>query len=323
MKKGLFPCVFFLISLLLGFFSSSGAVVDRIVAVVNQEVITLSELEKLVDPLQREIQTADRLERREQVQGLRLKVLEKLIDEKLVDQEVKKLGIKVSSKEVEAVLEDVKRRNSASQEEMEMALAKEGMTLETFKKQIEKRLKGEKLISSVVAVKVELKEEDKMLRDFYQQNIERYKSEESFRPSHILFIVPKEATPEEILGIRRKCQSVLDRIRRGEDFGELAIIYSEDSSSKDKGDLGYFKKGELLPVMEKEALQLQVGEVSGIVRTEYGFHLIKLVDRKGGFLPFEEVKEKVKADYYEKEAEKALKQFLTTLRGKSVIEIKL
>ena len=117
---------------------------------------------------------------------------------------------------------------------------------------------------------------------------------------------------------------VLDKIKAGEDFGEMALLYSQDASSKDRGDLGFFKKGELLPALEREALRLQVGEISRIVRTDFGFHIIKLIDKKGGGpLPFEEVIEKVKADYYEKEMEKAFKQFLTKLREKSVIEIKL
>ena len=104
----------------------------------------------------------------------------------------------------------------------------------------------------------------------------------------------------------------------------MAILYSEDASAKDRGDLGYFKRGELLPVFEKEALRLKVGEVSGIVRTEFGFHIIKLLDRKGGTpLPFEEVKEKVQADYYEYQMDKAFKQFISSLREKSVIEIRL
>ena len=101
--------------------------------------------------------------------------------------------------------------------------------------------------------------------------------------------------------------------------------YSEDTSTrKEGGDLGYFKKGELLPALEKEAMRLQVGEVSGLIRTELGFHILKLLDRKGGEPPpFEEIKEKVQADYYEKEMEKAFQQFLSKLKEKSVIEIKL
>jgi parvulin-like peptidyl-prolyl isomerase len=88
--------------------------------------------------------------------------------------------------------------------------------------------------------------------------------------------------------------------------------------------MGYFKKGELLPALEREAVRLQVGEVSGVIRTEFGFHIIKLLDRKGDEPPpFEEVKEKVHADYYAGEIEKAYFQFLSKLKEKSVIEIKL
>ena len=104
----------------------------------------------------------------------------------------------------------------------------------------------------------------------------------------------------------------------------MAILYSEDTSNRDHGDLGYFRKGELLPVFEKEALRLKVGEVSGIIRTEFGFHIIKLLDRKGTDpLPFEEIRERVKAEYYDGEMEKAFKQYLSTLKEKAVIEIKL
>jgi parvulin-like peptidyl-prolyl isomerase len=172
---------------------------------------------------------------------------------------------------------------------------------------------------------VEHKVGEKELRDFYQKNQDRYRINESYRPSHILFVVPKEATSDQIRQVRKRCQEVLERIKKGDDFGELARRYSEDASSaKDGGDLGYFKRGELLPALEKEAIRLQVGEVSGIIRTDFGFHLLKLFDRRGGKPPpFEEIREKVQADCYEKEMEKALQQFLTKLKERSVIEIKL
>jgi len=235
---------------------------------------------------------------------------------------VKKSGVKISSKEIEATVEEVKRRNGATQEDLEKALAVEGLTVETYKKQIEKSLQRQKLINW--SVKIEEKGGEKELREFYQKNISRYRTNETYRPGQILFIIPKEATPEEIREIRKKCQNVLEKIRKGEDFGEMALLYSEDASNKDHGDLGYFRKGELLPVFEREALRLKVGEVSGIIRTEFGFHIIKLLDRKGmDPLPFEEVIERVKADYYDGEMEKAFRQYLSTLKEKAVIEIKL
>ncbi len=320
MKWGVLTGLFFF--LWYGFFSSSEAVVDRIVAVVNQEVITLSEVERWAGPVQEEIQTSDRLERQEQVRLVYRRVLDKLIETKLVDQEAKKSGVKVTSKEIEGALEEVKRRNAATQEDLEKALAQEGMTLEGYKKEIEKRLQRMKVINW--SVKLESQPGEKEWRDFYQKNIDRYRAGETYRPSQILFLVSKGTQPEEIREVRKKCEKVLERVKGGEDFGDLALLYSEDVSAKDRGDLGYFKKGELLPELEKEALRLRVGEVSGIIRTNIGFHIIKLCDRQGEApLSFEEVNEQVKADYREKEMEKAFQQFISKLKEKSVIEIKL
>lgn len=320
MRKALLS--FGLFFILFGLTGSGEAVVDRVVAIVNQEIITLSEVEKGMTLLQEEMETGDRLERQKQIREHRGKVLEKLIEERLIDQEAKRLEIKVTSKEVETALEEIKRRNSATQEDIEKALEKEGITFEAYKKQIEKTIQGIKLVSW--AVKVEPKVGEKELSNFYEKHIDQYRSQQTYRPAHILFIVPKETRPEEIQEIRKKCQSVLNKIRSGEDFGEMALLYSEDASSKDRGDMGYFKKGELLPAFEKEALRLRPGEVGGIVRTNFGFHIIKLLDIRGGTpAPFEEIKEKVRMDYFEREREKAFKQFLSTLKEKAVIEIKL
>jgi len=306
----------------LGLFSLSQAVVDRVAAIVNQEIITLSEVERMIDPLKSEIDEEDRFARRNRLNELSRMALERLIEERLIDQEVRKVGIKVSPKEIDSAIEEIKMRNLATQEELEKALAKEGLTLEGFKKEIEKKIARTKMIQW--AVKIEPNVDEKELINFYLKHSDRYRTEETYRPGHILFKIPKEATPEEVREIRKKCQKVYEKLKAGEDFGEMAILYSEDLSSKDRGDLGFFKKGELLPAFEREALKLKVGEVSGIVRTEYGFHLIKLLDRKGGApLPFEEVREKVRQDYLEMEFEKGLKQFLTKLRERSIIEIKL
>jgi peptidyl-prolyl cis-trans isomerase SurA len=323
MRKNLFRTVFFLLLYgIWGPISVNEAVVDRIVAIVNQEIITLSEVEKWSDSLQKEVHAENRFERRERIQEIYRKALEQLIEEKLVDLEVKRYGIKVTSKEVEGALEEVRQKNAASHEDFEKVLAKEGLTLEAFKKQIEKRIQRIKLFHW--AVKGDPNAGEKELRDFYQNHIDRYRSNELYRASHILFLVPKDASSEEVQGIRRRCQKVLEKIKGGEDFGEMALLYSQDISAKDRGNLGYFKKGELFPAFEKEALRLKVGEVSGIVRSEFGFHIIKLLDRRGEIpLPFEQVIEKVKADYYERETERALKQFISTLKEKSVIEIKL
>jgi len=311
----------YLFILVFGSWTLCEAVVDRVVAVVNQEIITLSEIEKWKEPLLGEIKAGDRLEKREQTHEILRKILDRLVEERLIDQEVKRVGLKLSAKETEGAVDEIKRKNNLNQENFERALALEGLNLESFKKQLEKQILRTRLIG--MAVKVELKGGEKDLRDFYARNADRYRGVETYRPAHILFYIPKEATPQQVQEIRDKCQKILEKIKRGEDFGEMAILYSEDASAKDRGDLGYFKRGELIPFLEKEALRLKVGEMSGMVRSDFGFHIIKLLDRKSGDPPpFEEMKEKIVTDYYQIEMDKAVKQYLATLRGKSTIEIK-
>ncbi len=145
-RKRLLFIAGFILLLLFGGISSSEAVVDRVVAVVNQEIIMFSEVEKWSRSFQEEIQSEDRLERRERIQEVFRKVLEKLIEEKLIDQEAKKSGIKVTSKEIEGSIEELRRQNAVDQENFEKLLAAEGLTLEAFKKEIEKRILRTKLI---------------------------------------------------------------------------------------------------------------------------------------------------------------------------------
>jgi peptidyl-prolyl cis-trans isomerase SurA len=310
------------LAVLCGSVSQGQGVVDRIVAIVNQEVITLSEVDKVIAPLRGEIQIENRLERDEKVRELRLKALDRLVEEKVLDYEAKKTGIKVTSKEVDVVIQDIKRRSNVTQEDLVNALTREGLTYEQYKKEIEKQIARQRLVQW--SVKVEPKVDEKVLRAFYETHSAQYLTLESYHPAHILFAVPKNATPEQVLEIRMRCQKVLDRIKNGENFGEMALLYSQDPSSREGGDLGVFKKGELLPPLEKAALALKVGQVSGVVRTEFGFHIIKLIDRKGGYpLPFEDVKEKIEADYMGTEFDKAMRQFISSVKQKSVIEIKM
>lgn len=300
----------------------SQAVVDRVAAVVNQEIITLSEVEKRMGPVKEELLTRDRLESQRRLEEMTRKTLDQLIEERLIDQEARRAGVRATGKEVDEAVEEVRKRNGVKPEEMEKLLAGQGLTLEAFKKQVQRDLQRMKLIRS--SLKLDTKAGENELRAFHQANLSRYQGDLTYRPSHILFVVPKGAPPDQVRDIRRKCEKVLEKIKAGGDFGEMALLYSEDLSAKDQGDLGYFKKGELLPVFEREALRLPVGGVSGVIRTEYGFHLIKLLDRKGGEpRPFGEVKEKVEQDYQTMAFEKAYQQYLGTLKAKAVIEIKL
>ena len=175
LKKVCF-CLWIFFPLLLGSGRSSEAVVDRVVAIVNKEIITLSEVEKWKDPFLNEIQAQDRLEKREQTQEVLRKILDRLVEEKLIDQEVKRMGLKLSAKEMEATLEEIRRKNNMTQEDFERALAREGLTLDLLKKQLEKQLLRTRLFG--MTVKMETKSGEKELRDYYQKNADRYRGVE-------------------------------------------------------------------------------------------------------------------------------------------------
>ena len=314
--------LWWILIIVFGAVASGEAVLDRVVAVVNQEIITLSEVDKVISSVRQELRGGDPMEEREKVYQARRQVLDRLIEERLLNYEAQKFGVKVTGREVESAIEDIKHQNHATQEDLEKALAKEGMTFEAYKKHMEQMLMRAKLIRW--NVKADEKVEEAGVKDHYAKNMDKYRRGASYRLGHIQFGAPRGASPEKIREARKKCQTVLDKIKRGEDFGEMALLYSEDPSAKDRGDLGYFKKGELLPRFEQEALRLKVGQVSEIIQTEFGFHILKLLDRKGGDpVPYEEVKESVRMDYLTRKKEKAVQAYIESLREKAVIEIRL
>ncbi len=126
--------------------------------------------------------------------------------------------------------------------------------------------------------KVKLSEDD--LKEYYEDNIDMFTQEKEVKASHILFRVPPNATPEEQEKIKKKAESVLEMAKKGEDFAKLAKEYSDDPSKENGGDLGYFKRGRMIKPFEDAAFSLKKGEISGLVKTSYGYHIIKVDDIK-------------------------------------------
>ena len=140
--------------------------------------------------------------------------------------------------------------------------------------------------------KVKLSEDD--LKGYYEDNIDMFTQEKEVKASQILFRVPPNATPEEQKKIKEKAESVLEMAKKGEDFAKLAREYSDDPSKENGGDLGYFKRGRMIKEFEDAAFSLKKGEISGLVKTSYGYHIIKVDDIKEKKVkPFDEVRAKI------------------------------
>ena len=322
MRKSILSIVIFVIfSLSEGI--SGATIIDRIVAIINGEIITLAELERYRSKLQEMSKaTGNPAEKAAKAPESQREILERLIEEKLVDQQCKKMAIKVSTRDIDMAIEDVKRANAITDEQLKVALIAEGLSLEEYRQQLREQIKRATLVSRVVRKKVIV--DDERLKKFYREHIERFKEPDQMRASHILIMIPQNADELLMEALRHKSETILDRLRRGEDFGELARLYSDDASAKSGGDLGFFKRGELLPEFERVTLNLQPGQVSGLVRTKLGFHIVKITGRKAGsVMPYEDVKEKVRNQYYEEESKRLYEVWLEKVKAESFIEVKL
>jgi peptidyl-prolyl cis-trans isomerase SurA len=322
MRKSILPITIFLI-LGLSVAICGAKIIDKIVAIVNGEIITLSELDRQRSRLRHETATTTNpWEKGAKVFESRRVILDRLIEEKIIDQQCKKWAIRVSPREIDAAIEDVKRMNAVSEEQLKMALMADGLSWEDYRQELVKQIKRVRLASQVV--RQEFAVDDERLKEFYLQHIERFKEPDQIRVSHILIVIPQDADDLLVEALRHTGEMILDKLSRGEDFGELARLYSDDASAKNGGDLGFFKRGELLPQIERITFNLHPGQFRDLIRTNMGFHIVKVTDRKEGrVIPYEEVMEKVRNQYTQEESQRLYKAWLQEVKARSFIEMKL
>ncbi|MFZ4856823.1 MAG: peptidylprolyl isomerase [Desulfuromonadaceae bacterium] len=297
-------------------------ITNAIVAVVNDDIITLNNVNREAEPAFAEAKKKAALTDAEKSR-IRRMVLDRLVEKKLTDQKIKELNIKVSEEEIRQAIDDVRKQNNIpSQEALVTALSAQGLTFEQYRSQLQEQIEKLKLVSMEVRAKVHVSEGE--MREYYTANLPKYSEDESFRARHIFFKTGEKATSEEILHAKVTAISVLADAREGKDFAELAKKFSEDPAArKDGGDLGSFKKGDMQPDLEKAILSLKPGEISDLVSSPIGFHIIKLESRSAGVVkPFESVKGDIEEIIYRKKSEERFSQWARELRGKATVEIR-
>jgi len=300
-----------------------GEIVERIVAVVNNDVITLSELEEAGKRLFEQVQQSSLpAEREEKLQKARREVLDQLIENKLLEQEVKNRKVEVAERDVDAAVQQIMQQNQASENELKEMLAKEGITLSIYRRRIHDELVKMRLINREIRSKIVIKEED--LRKNYQDNLAKFTDPAEVKVQQVFFVIPQLATEERVASIRKEALSILERARKGEDFAELAGKYSQGPEAREGGVLGFFKHNELRPELEESAFKLRIGEVSGVIKTPEGFHILRVLERKGGEpKPFAEVESQIRDELMQAESEKQFQEWMKALKKKAYIEIRL
>jgi len=292
---------------------------DRIVAVVNREVITWSELFKLMESEStEEIKTLPENERRKIFKESEPLFLERLIDMRLQIQEAQKLGLEAAPEEVNEAIENIKKKYSMDQETLIQSLKKEGLTLGEYKKKLAEQILIGQVINQQVRSKIVVSDEE--IREFVDKNKELFSGGETYKLRQIFFRRP--TSEEAKRSLEEKAFALSQRLREEGDFAILAREFSEDPSAKRDGDLGYVKK----EYMAKEFLDalstMHVGEFSKPFWTEWGLHIIKLEDKISA-LNIEEVKETVRKKLVEEKFLEKYKSWIKSLREKSYIEIYL
>ena len=321
MKISLTVCALVLILLPFSGFSAPIPVpVTSIVAVVNDDIITSWEVNQAMQPLIREAEKKAPLSdeaRRE----LRANVIAMLIDKKLAEQKIKELNIKVTDDELRQSIEDVKKQNKLTQEALVAALAAQGITYEQYRSQLRDQLERLRLVSQEVKSKIQVSEQEMM--DYYWANKSLFTEDESFRARHIFIKIPKNATDEQLNALNAKVEAIWKETQGPADFAALAGKYTEDATAKDGGSLGVFKKGDMQGEFVLVLEQLNPGEVSGVIKTPSGFHIVKLEERiPGRVKSFEEVKSDIEERLYKKKSDERFNQWLAEMKMEATIEIR-
>lgn len=246
-------------------------------------------------------------------------VMEDLITREVLYQESEKKEIKVDPKEVDEQFDMLKKRYPDETKFKEL-LEEWSFTEKEIKSEIERRLAVQKLIKANVTDKIEVSDEE--AKKFYDENPERFKSPEEVKASHILIkLDPKKADDAKKAEAKKKLEGVKERLKKGEDFAELAKEISEGPSSKNGGDLGFFGKGQMVKPFEEVAFALEVGKVSDIVETQFGYHLIKVSEKKPEKkIEYETVKDNLANQLKQQQAQKEAMAYVKKLRESAKIE---
>lgn len=286
---------------------------DRIASVVDDEVILLSEVEERALILRSRRPNALAAE-------LRREATEALVAEKLLENQLEALGIEIRSSELQMAIDDVVRQNGLpSEDALRAAIERQGMRWEDYRETLRKQLAQMKLIN--LRVRSQVKVDDEEVRRRHAELVAAEADEEELRASHLLVHADANASPEEEERARQVALSLLEEARAGADFEHLAAAPRPGAPKRTAGDLGWFRRGEMVRELEEAAFSLSVGRVSEPVRTRFGWHLLR-VDEKRAVPPpsLEETSTKIREALYQEELERQTKRFVEGLKKEAVIE---
>jgi peptidyl-prolyl cis-trans isomerase C len=304
----------------------------NIAVTINGVNILESEIDNLVKPqLDRIAKQSAKLPpsfAEQYAKQLREQAIEQTIRRHLLDEKVKQANIVITDQEVISTIEKIaaNQREPLSLEEFKKKLAEYGQNFDQVKEEVREGLARNKFMEGQWAGKINVTEED--ARKYYQDNPKQFETPEQVRASHILIKpeytdpnVDPNADPNEAKAqARAKAEELLKQIKDGADFAELAKAHSNCPSAPKGGDLGFFPRGETTPAFEKTAFELEIGRISDIVETEYGYHIIKVTDHKDASTTlFEQAKDDIIKQLTQKKQSEFADEYIESLKADAKI----
>ena len=299
----------------------SDGVADRVVAVVNNDAITLSELQETIVAYRAENRDA-RTAGGPSDEELAKQFLPKIIDSRLQLQEAEREKITVEEQEVsEEINERIKNYNTKTVEEFEKLLKEQGITMDAVKKRVREALRVQKVIRRKVALRVSVT--DAEIVQYVEENRQKLETGLSYHARHIL-VVPEGGDDAAWERARIKADILRKQALEGGDFAALAQQHSQDATAKDGGDLGTLKRGELAQDIEGEILRLDAGQVSRPFRSSLGYHVFRLESKDsldGDGLT--RVKQQVREILFRQKYEARLDAWLKEIKQRAIIEVRM
>ena len=303
---------------------TKSTVVEEIVARVNNDIVTLSDFQKADATLRDEVAhdcqncTATKLD--SEYHDHQKDLLRDLIDQDLLVERAKDLGISVETDVIKQLDEVRKQNNLGSMEELEKAVEGEGISWEDYKTQIRSRLLTQEVIRKEVGSRIDIPQDD--VKKYYEEH-----KQEFVRPQQVvlaeIFLSTQGKSPEEMAVVQRKAEDLRNRVVKGDDFNDIAKRYSEGSTAKDGGYLGTYERGQLDPKLEAETFKLEKGQMTEVIETKTGYEVLKVMDHfDAGQQPFEKVQNEIMNRIYMQKMQPTLRTYLAELREESYVMVK-
>jgi peptidyl-prolyl cis-trans isomerase SurA len=303
-----------------GFHHASGETLNRVVAIVNDDLVTLYELNKKIKELTGLTPVELRGQNEENYYKIRGQILELLIDDKIKQAKVLEMGIEVTQKEIDNAIEKIKRDNKWTQEDLVSRIKNEGLSLEKYRKNMKGELERIRLVNLEVSSRIIIREE--MMTQYYEENKDRFNEEMKVHLATIFLPRDNPDDEKESLEIEKKGGDILARLKGGKDFKDLARKFSQGPGAEDGGYLGAFKLDELNPGLKKILEVIPEGGFSDLIIMPKGIQIIMVVRKEGGKAKsFEEVENAIYGILYQEEIDKRYSAWIKALRERSYTKI--